>query len=243
MDNAAVNTLWIDHQIGVIQKICYCSYLEQGHMVNVYSYQEIGNLPPGVVWKDANGILDQSLVFKDLRNSYATFSDWFRIALLYKNGGWWVDSDTICLKKFNIKDDFAFATEVVDAIGNVSVCNAIIKMPANSSIGNAILNEINEIITSKDVNSILWTEIGASILNRFIHGFGLEKHLLSPEVFCPIHYFNFKEIFQRQAITFPKSTYAVHVWNKMWEWGGIDPENDFGDMSFFQDLKRKYIDT
>ncbi|MGO3241071.1 MAG: capsular polysaccharide synthesis protein [Sphingobacteriaceae bacterium] len=34
------------------------------------------------------------------RPGYATFSDWFRIKLIHDEGGWWVDSDMLCINPF-----------------------------------------------------------------------------------------------------------------------------------------------
>jgi len=239
MATEVINSLWIDDEIGVIQRMCYNSYLEMGHQVHVYTYGIISNIPEGVVLKDANEIIPQNKVFKDFRNSYATFSDWFRIALLYEYGGWWVDSDTICLKQFELDEDYAFATEIVNEVGEIAICNAFIKMPKKSQLGQQLLSEIEKTIQNRDPLSLEWTEIGAALLKDKIIALDLDDNILSPDVFCPINYFNFSKLYE-EKIQFGPDTYAIHLWNKMWEWGDIKPENDFATESLIEIFKSKY---
>jgi hypothetical protein len=180
-------------------------------------------------------------IFKDFRNSYATFSDWFRIKLLYERGGWWVDSDTVCIKKFDIVDEYAFATEIVDDRNNIAICNAVIKMPAHSQIGKEILSSILITLNSNDYSSIKWTEIGGQLLGKYIKKFELTAYILDPEVFCPINYFHFKSFLFNDNFRVPRATHAIHLWNKMWEWGEIDPNSVFHKNSYFERLKAKYL--
>ncbi|RZJ89170.1 MAG: hypothetical protein EOO20_11675 [Chryseobacterium sp.] len=238
--NKIVNSLWISDSIGLIQKICYNSYYEKKHLVHLYSYGTIDNLPSHVILKDANKIIPEKMIFKDFRNSYATFSDWFRIKLLYDLGGWWVDSDTVCIRPFVIDDEYVFATEVVDASGKVEICNAVIKMPKHSGIGNAILRDIETTLEKKTHNSIFWTEIGAQLISANINEFGLTDFITAPEVFCPINYFDFKSFFSDDNFEISSETYGVHLWNKMWEWDEIDPSKSFSKQTFFENLKSKY---
>lgn len=239
--NQIVQSLWIDNKIGDLQRMCYNSYKQKGHIVHLYSYGSITNVPDAVILKDANEILHKDLVFKDINNSYATFSDWFRIELLNKVGGWWIDSDTICLKKFDLEDEFAFATEYADKDGNITICNAVIKMPKNSEVGRAIVEDIKQKINNKDVLDIEWTEIGAYILTKQIVKHKLMEKIKSPEVFCPINFFDFSHFYVKDDIVLPEGSYAIHLWNKMWDWSGIDPNMNFHDASYFQKLKDQYL--
>jgi hypothetical protein len=239
-DNTIVQSLWIDNRIGNIQKMCYNSFYENGHIFHLYTYGQIENLPPTVVLKDANEILPEKYVFKDLDESYATYSDWFRIVLLNKNGGWWVDSDVICFKYFDLEDEYAFATEV-DHHGKVRICNAVIKLPKNSEVGKSIIDGIEDIFYRKDKKEVAWTEIGAHLMTSEILKLNLKDKIKSPEVFCPINYSDFKKIYTDKDFSLSVNSYAIHLWNKMWDWSGIDPNNKFSKDSFLEKLKMKYI--
>ena len=111
MSQITVQSLWIDPIVGDLQILCIKSFLKQGTKFVLFTYGVIENLPEGVLVKDANQILDKTKVFKDCKKSYATFSDWFRIKLLYDIGGWWVDCDVLCIKSFSTKQEYVFATE------------------------------------------------------------------------------------------------------------------------------------
>jgi len=241
MNNKIVNSLWIDENIGPLQTMCYNSYAANDHEFHLYTYQKINNLPASVIIRDANEIIDHTCIFKDIKSSYATFSDWFRIKLLHEVGGWWVDSDTICLKKFDNEDDYAFATEILDKDRTIAVCNAFIKLPKGSRIGERLLGKISEILENKSSSQIYWTEIGAGLLAEVINEYGMSEFLMSPHVFCPINYFDFKEIFQNENFKLTEDTYAVHLWNKMWEWSGTNLSKNGKKGTIFEWFQQNYL--
>lgn len=183
---------------------------------------------------DAAAIIAYKEVFKDSKNSYATFSDWFRIKLLYDLGGWWVDCDTFCLKKFTFKAAYVFATECFKDNNEkyMRICNAVIKMRKRSAIGRELLKRIDEILKVRDVKDIKWTEIGARILASEIIKEDLSKFVVIPEVFCPNDYTNYRQLIDLDGLSFDKRTYAVHLWNKMWEWNKLNPLAEIKEGSF-----------
>lgn len=219
-----VMSLWISPTIGQLQLSCIESFLKNGHEFHLYTYNPPSNLPEGVVIKDANEIIEETFIFKDRYNSYATFSDWFRIKLLYDVGGWWVDCDMLCVKKFKVKWPYVFATELANINNHeyIQICNAVIKMPKNSRMGRIILEKIENILKLKERKEIYWTEIGAKLIADVILIENMQEHIVSPEVFCPINYFNYRELIKNRE-SIPRATYGVHLWNKMWEWNNEDP--------------------
>ena len=219
-----IQSLWIDSVIDEMQVACIKSFLSKGHEFHLYKYNDIVNVPTGVIVKDANMIINQSFIFKDKFNSYATFSDWFRIKLVYELGGWWVDCDVLCLKKFDTNWPYVFATEIGIVYDREieQICNAVFKMPKKSSLGKSILNIIEDRLSQKMPDEIYWTEIGAKIMAPEIFKFKKQKYIVSPEVFCPINYFNYKDV-GKSNLSVPDSTFGIHIWNKMWEWNREDP--------------------
>ncbi len=239
--NRIVQSLWIDDEITDLQRMCYNSFRAHGHLVKLYSYGQINNLPQGVVLCDANEILPFDNVFRDQYNSYATFSDWFRIALLNARGGWWVDSDVICLKHFHLEDDYAFATEQADQNGNITICNAVIKSPANAPLLLGILADIGDLLKEKNTTDIQWTEIGAGLLTKHIVNENRQESVLDPAVFCPINFFDYKNMLTKEAKQLSEEAYAIHLWNKMWDWFGMEGNLNPAENSLMQTLRRTYL--
>ena len=240
--NDLVKSMWIDPVIGDVQLLCLNSFVLNNVEFHLYTYNEITNVPDGVVIKDANEILDRSLIFKDNKGSYATFSDWFRIKLLYDLGGWWVDCDVMWIKKFSFRDRYVFATEHFYQNGKLEmrICNAVIKMPKNSNVGKKVLTRIQHKLEISDVKDISWTEIGAGYLKDELIDEGLAKYIVIPEVFCPNAWNTFAQVSSNENLKFDQRTYAVHLWNKMWEWNGINPLETIVKGSFLYDNKLKY---
>lgn len=237
MYNGLVQTLWIDSVLGEHQKVCLKSFLDRKVEVHLYSYQtQIGNLPKGIRVMDANLILDRKLIFRDKFNSYATFSDWFRIKLLFDRGGWWVDSDMLCIKPFDFDCPYVFATEY-EVLGQnkntVHICNCVLKMPSSSDIGAAILEHITRQLSIVPGSNIEWTEIGAQLLTTELVGRNMLEYAVNPEVFCPFGFTEFKSIFTQPTKKIKESTFGIHLWNKMWEWNKLNPVEQICEDSIF----------
>lgn len=239
-NNFVVKSLWIDDRIGPFQELCINSYPAMGHSFHLYTYQKIHNLPAHIVVKDANAIVHKDLVFKDNRNSYATFSDLFRIVLLHKVGGWWVDCDTICLKPLDFKEPFVFATER-DGSGRYQICNAVIKMPKESVFGKKLLDLILATLASKNIGDIRWTEIGAMHMDTVIRNMKLHSFMQRYNVFCPVDFHNFQQFLNGESRDMVRNSYIVHLWQKMWESEGIDLKTKGNANSFMECIRSELL--
>ena len=85
-----VSTLWLKGRIRKIDHVCLASMLANNLDVSLYCYDDLSNVPDGIKLKDANEILDISLLerlqcIKKKENNpsqpIANFSDFFRIFL------------------------------------------------------------------------------------------------------------------------------------------------------------------
>lgn len=235
MNKEIVQSLWIDNVLGEHQKACIQSFLRNDVDYHLYTYGDVDNLPNGVKIKDANEIVSKDKVFKDLFESYATFSDWFRVKLLYELGGWWVDADMLCVRAFDIDSPYVFATENIRRNERkvVNICNCVLKMPKGSEMGRNMLDIIELAIRLEDPKSIKWTSIGAKIIKEQIFEMGMFDYIVSPEVFCPFDYLDYTLIFDKASIELSEITYGIHLWNKMWEWSKKTPLEYMDKDSFF----------
>jgi hypothetical protein len=109
---------------------------------------------------DAATVLPADWKFLDSRGTFARFSNSFRYELLLEHGVWWVDTDVVCLRPFDLERQFVFMTEV-DSIGT-----AVIHVPPRS----ALMARLWEICSTLDrsVGATLaldcWTwEFGSSL--------------------------------------------------------------------------------
>lgn len=237
-----VQSLWIGPILGELPAICLNSFIKNKIDFHLYTYDVIQNVPPGVIIKDANKIIDKCHIFKDNKLSYATFADWFRIKLLYDVGGWWVDCDVLFVKKFNFKAKYVFATEsyISNAGLEIRICNAVLKMPRKNIVAEKILNRIKIRLNDITVKEISWTEIGAGYLMDVLIDEGLEQYIVIPEVFCPNAWNDFDKVSSTDCVHIKKDTYAIHLWNQMWRWNNQVPFENLMKGSILDQAKNEF---
>ena len=104
-----VSTLWLKGRIRKIDHVCLASMVANNLDVSLYCYDDLSNVPDGIKLKDANEILDISLLerlqcIKKKENNpsqpIANFSDFFRIFLQKFEKGLWLDTDVFIFKPF-----------------------------------------------------------------------------------------------------------------------------------------------
>jgi hypothetical protein len=105
-----VVTFW-HGQLDPLRQLCLRSQVAAGHSVTIYSFDKLTGLPDGVMHADAETILPRAFAER-LRPSgpngewrdWTTlqFSDFFRMQLLARNAGLWLDADVLLLKPAEI---------------------------------------------------------------------------------------------------------------------------------------------
>lgn len=235
-----VQSLWIGTSLPPLQQLSIRSFLAHGHRYDLYAYEDIDSVPPGTTICQASSILPRDSIFCYQegfgKGSYSAFSNLFRYKLIFEEGGWWVDTDLVCLKPFSFSDEFVFATEREDDLTLLSATCAF-KSPSKSDY----LAYCLEVCASKNFNEIQWSEIGPYLFDEAIKRFGLTGHQVAPRVFNPIDFFNFRELLRPDFdMSRLKDSYAVHVWNQMWKNDGIDLDADAADNSLYAALTRQY---
>jgi hypothetical protein len=122
-----------------LRRLCLRSQVAAGHKVTVYSFEPVAQLPDGVGNAEAEAILPHSFAER-LRptrpdgvwidRTMLQFSDFFRMRLMAKSAGLWLDADVLLLK--NIEIDPAkpyFAWERPRQLGN-----SVLYLPASDPI-------------------------------------------------------------------------------------------------------------
>jgi Glycosyltransferase sugar-binding region containing DXD motif len=104
------------------------SFQVHGHDYHLYAYEPIENLPAGVVVQDANEILPRSSIFQYTGYAtYAGFANFFRYKLLLERGGWWADTDVVCLRPFEFAFPYVFGSETCSR--GIVPASAVIRCP------------------------------------------------------------------------------------------------------------------
>jgi mannosyltransferase OCH1-like enzyme len=232
-----IQGLWIGPELSVMERMSIASFLMNGHDYHLYVYDDVGNIPEEVTVRDANEILPSSMIFQYKHSkSYAGFANFFRYQLLMMKGGWWVDTDVICLKPFSFPEEHVFASE--EHKGAPIANNGIIKAPVDS----ALMAYAAGVCRSKDPEQLMWGETGPRLLDEAIRRFSLEEALKPHQVFCPLGFEEWADVLDPGASSaFDESTRAVHLWNEMWRRQNRDKNGRYHPDCLYEQLKRKYL--
>ena len=127
-----MQSLWIGKPLSKLEQLCFKSFLDNGHTVHLYVYDNISNVPSGVIIKDANEILDKSEIYRYKNGSVSAFSNLFRFTLLYKKGGYWIDADLLCVRPIKLNQDYVFSSEPDEEYKITRINAGLIKLPKGS---------------------------------------------------------------------------------------------------------------
>ncbi len=231
-----IQSLWIG-ELSHMQKLSIASFLSHGHDYHLYCYEKLEGIPDGCKVMDANEILPEKNIFSYKitygckKGSVSLFSNLFRYKLLLERGGWWVDTDTVCLKPFNIKGGFIAAYE-----SQKYIASGVMKSEKNHKLINILYNEAN-----KYGNNVRWGTTGPKLVTKMLHKYRpVFKHnvrVLKPEAFYPIHFHDWRKILE--DIEIPKNSYAVHLWFEKWRRAGVNP-NHIPKRSLYKKLTKLY---
>lgn len=236
--NKTIQGLWIGPELSLMEQLSISSFLLNGHDYHLYVYDEVKNIPAGTVIRDANQVLPAALIFQyRQRPSYAGFSNFFRYRLLLEWGGWWADTDTICLKSFDFSEEYVFSSEINHR--GVEVVNAgIIKVPA----GSRIMGHAWNVCQNKNLRRLVWGETGPRLMARAVRKFSLEGYKKGARVFCPVNYSEWQSVLEPNAqIALDDRTFAIHLWNEMWRLAGQDKDAQYHQSCLYEKLKRTYL--
>jgi hypothetical protein len=134
-------TFW-DGPLDALRRLCLRSQVAAGHKVTVYSFEPLAQLPEGVGNDEAEAILPRAFaerlrptgpdgVWRDWTT--LQFSDFFRMRLMARNAGLWLDADVLLLKPIEIDPAKPyFAWERPRQLGN-----SVLYLPSGDAIVTA----------------------------------------------------------------------------------------------------------
>ena len=235
--NSIIQGLWIGTELSIMEQLSISSFLRNGHQYHLYVYDELKNIPAGTVVKDGNEILPAERIFKYKDYpSYAGFSNFFRYKLLLDRGGWWADTDTICVKPFDFREEYIFSSEM-SRDKEVINCGAIKAPPRSELMAYAW-----GVCQTKKPEQLVWGETGPRLMGEAVRKYSLEEFKKPHHTFCPINYPDWKLLLIPNGATqLAAETYAIHLWNEMWRHEGQDKNAHYPDDCLYELLKRKYL--
>jgi len=214
-----VQSFW-SGEFGPMEQMSVESHARQGHDFHLYTYE-----PQRIVERFRHPKLfiapaDQIVPKERLATfpSPSLFSDYFRYALLVRNGGWWVDLDTIALKPFDGIDPtqpYVFASDNID---HFYVSGCVMRAPAE----NALMSTAKAWINAKDPTELRilgHMDIGPNLLQRYVPKFGLTGYVAPPLWFDPVPWDKITGIVDPQRTFDLSQSYVLHLRKSIWDEG------------------------
>lgn len=246
-----MQSLWIGDKLSVMEKLSMKSFIDNGHEYHLYTYGDVEGIPEGVIVKDGNEIIDGKDIYRYKNGSVSAFSNLFRYTMLYKKGGYWVDTDMVCVKHFDIDAPYVISSEPDGNDYNKNIItSSLIKMPKGSvpaKHGIDIQLGFKKLILAGKMN---WGA-GPKSVKDVVKKFKLENYVLDWRFTCSCSFGDFYSIIEPnrkkrvpQVINsideLPDCMCAIHMWNECWRFRKRDKNKKYHEDSLYEQLKRKY---
>ncbi len=260
---APIQMFWHGATLSRLEQLCMASFLAHGHPVRLHVYEEPKGVPPGVQLIDASLTLPREYLFHHAESgSVAMFADWFRYQLLYEQGGIWADTDVACLKPLTYPQSELFARQDEHIINN-----AVLALPAGHELAAwmvACCREPNRVLPYDSVRTrrrklkrrllqgnrranVAWGENGPQGFTQAARHLGYEDRALPYWHFYPVHYLNWRAVFDSSLRDNPgiiAASTTLHLWNEMTRrTPGFDKNARFPPDSLFERLCARYLRT
>jgi hypothetical protein len=233
---AQFGSLWVGRPLSKIENLCLSSFIYHKHEFTLFVYDMSLSVPKGINKINAREIIDENKIFKT-DNSYGPFADMFRYKMIQDTGLTWTDTDNICLEKKWKFPEYLFGMQ---GGPHKIVANGILRAPKDSDF----ISELIEISQSFNKKKIKWGEIGPQLVTEKIYKYKLEKYIQEPDVFYPVNYWEWKDIFdpEKRSKVLRKCTnsHTLQIWNQMVNREGINIDY-FPKGSAIDYMYKKYV--
>ena len=206
------------------EQCCLRSFVDYGHEVVLFSYDQL-EVPAGVHLSAAEEIISESKrvsFFAIAPGQYGQFSDLFRYELLYARGGWWIDTDMLCLSPALPEEDVVIGLKIpIKRHEPFRINGAAMQFPA----GHALLKEASTFLSANlDLIGSSWRSIaGPDLLTRLVPQHGIEPREIS--LFYPIGgraSWDFCDPEKRDEVaTAVSGSPMIHLWQERFRAAGL----------------------
>lgn len=230
-----VGTLWIGGALSWMEVLCLKSFVDQGQKITLFSYDDIPNVPAGVIRRDGREILDtEDFIKYEKKDSYALFADLFRLHMIHRCPGMiWVDTDVYCHRPMDYDSDYVLGFELP---GSHRVNNAVLGLPAESpmlvdmldftadrfAIAPFLKPTVQEAYREAaaagapvHVSQQPWGVWGPLMVTHFAHKHGITDLVQPLDAFYPVTFPERTRFLRRRAVVkdmLTRHTTALHLW-------------------------------
>ncbi|CAN5598692.1 hypothetical protein BH10PLA1_BH10PLA1_05790 [soil metagenome] len=135
-ENRHVHVVWIGPRLSLMERLTVKLLQFHGHLVNLWGYETIENVPEGTILRNADEILPKKSIFRFTGTplsiipnggigSMSHWSDQFQIKLLHQEGGLYTQLDVAFLQPLNFTSPYAFIPHNVTPEGIVGGDRAV----------------------------------------------------------------------------------------------------------------------
>lgn len=230
-----VGTLWIGGPLSWMEQLCLKSFVDKGQKITLFSYEDIPNVPAGVIRRDGREIIDTNDFIKyEQKNSFALFADLFRLHMIHQCPGMiWIDTDVYCHAPMTYDSDYVMGFELP---GEHRVNNAVLGLPHDSELLAQMLEftsdrySIAPFLPKKrqakmrkaadkgepvHVSQQRWGVWGPLMVTHYVHALGLRDKVQPLNAFYPITFRDRTKFLRRASIAeglITEETTALHLW-------------------------------
>ena len=208
-------------QLSKLEIGCIKSFIKHGFQVKVWSYN--GLKIPGAESCDARLVLPESHITKYSQGeskspSLAAFSDVFRYKLLYDYGGWWFDTDCVCLKDSSEFTELRKNKPIVAGYQTLTSI-AVGVLYLEKSISAEITTKIDAMLEQHNYHLPVWGSIGPKLVTIYINDNNLSNHISDMSAFYPIHWDDARILLDPnkldEVLEIIDGSYIIHVWDSI----------------------------
>lgn len=233
-----LNSLWVGPRLDYLERLCLASAKATGHDFVLWTYtpETLEGVPPGTVVRNAADVMPQErlLRYRD-SGSVALGANLWRIELLAKGLGCWVDMDFIFLRPLAFSTPYIFGWEYENHINNAVLC-----APSDSKMVADLQaipqpNRCPPFFGPKrrlafywrrfwhgpiELEDYPWGTFSAGLVTYVVKNNGLSGEGQPPEVFYPVRWRDARALYEPAEVVeamLTDKTVAVHMWHSRLE--------------------------
>ena len=194
------------------------SFIDHGHNVDLYTFDPALVVPNRVALRDASTLIEHNQLFTYQngagKGSPAAFANLFRYLLLATKGGWWIDTDVICLSSEipKVREFYAWQNE--------SYINAAILYfePDHTAMRRCLAR------TREIGAAVQWGETGPVLLTSVLADLGATDRA-QPASRYPVPFQQALDVLRpslaADVCDRTKGAWFLHLWNEIFRRQGI----------------------
>jgi len=222
LSSQTFQTFWWGNALSPYEMLCLRSFIDHGHKVHLYTFDSRLDVPKGVLTCDASELISHDKFFTyqsgQGKGSAAGFANLFMYRLLAQKGGWWIDTDVVCLSSRIPTFDQFFAYQD----GNLVNCAVLFFKAQHPAMLECHAR------TEQLGSSAQWGDTGPRLLTRVLREFDCIDRAHRAEVCYPVHYLDALDLLRPSQATaiseLMKSSVFLHLWNEQLRRSAIQKE-------------------